>query len=229
MPNADAAPVQPANWRNRIVGEGEEAPDQLLANPRNWRVHPEHQQEALAGALSEVGWVQRVIVNRQTGCVVDGHLRIALALRHNAPSVPVLYVDLTEEEEAIVLATLDPIGAMARTDQAKLEELLADLGSASPIAAKVTEGLIQKEKVEGKEVTLDRRYVLLAFLPEQYEYVSECLDELGSVPLDASAIWFADMGVEPRIMGRFNEMVKDLGLRDVREALVQLCDAWGPA
>ena len=24
-------------WRNRIVSHGEEAPDQLLANPRNWR------------------------------------------------------------------------------------------------------------------------------------------------------------------------------------------------
>jgi len=27
-------------WRNRIVGTGEEAPDQLLANPQNWRTHP---------------------------------------------------------------------------------------------------------------------------------------------------------------------------------------------
>jgi hypothetical protein len=27
-------------WRNRILGSGEEAPDQLAANPRNWRIHP---------------------------------------------------------------------------------------------------------------------------------------------------------------------------------------------
>ncbi len=25
-------------WQNRIVGYGEEAPDQLMANPDNWRV-----------------------------------------------------------------------------------------------------------------------------------------------------------------------------------------------
>ena len=31
-------------WRNRIVGEGVEAPDQLLANPQNWRTHPKFQQ-----------------------------------------------------------------------------------------------------------------------------------------------------------------------------------------
>lgn len=29
-------------WRNRIVGHGEEAPDQLLANPMNFRVHAEN-------------------------------------------------------------------------------------------------------------------------------------------------------------------------------------------
>ena len=36
-----AAP--PSAWRNRITGSGEEAPDQLLANPANWRIHPKAQ------------------------------------------------------------------------------------------------------------------------------------------------------------------------------------------
>lgn len=114
-------------FRSRIVGEGQEAPDQLLANPRNWRVHPKEQVDALDGLLRQVGWVQRVIVNRTTGHVVDGHARVALALRRSEPSVPVLYVELTEAEEALVLAALDPIAGMAGTDQAMLDELLADV------------------------------------------------------------------------------------------------------
>lgn len=114
-------------WQNRIVGSGEEAPDQLLANPANWRVHPGHQQEALAGVLSEVGWVQQVIVNRRTGHLIDGHLRVALAMRRNEPTVPVLYVDLDPEEEALVLATLDPLAAMATADAEKLDALLRDV------------------------------------------------------------------------------------------------------
>lgn len=52
------------SWHNRIVGTGEESPDQLLANPRNFRIHPKHQQDALEGVLNEVGWVDDVIVNR---------------------------------------------------------------------------------------------------------------------------------------------------------------------
>jgi ParB-like chromosome segregation protein Spo0J len=114
-------------WRNRIVGHGTEAPDQLLANPYNWRVHPKQQRRALAAALTEVGWVQSVIVNRRTGHVVDGHLRIALALERGEPEVPVVYVDLSEDEERLVLATLDPIGALALGDGDKLGELLAAL------------------------------------------------------------------------------------------------------
>jgi len=57
-------------WRNRIVGSGEEAPDQLLVNPGNWRLHPRNQQAALAGALDTVGWVQQILVNQRTGFVV---------------------------------------------------------------------------------------------------------------------------------------------------------------
>ncbi len=66
-------------------------------------------------------------MNRRSGFVVDGHARVALALRRGEPSVPVLYVDLSPDEEALVLATLDPISAMAERDDEKLRELLADV------------------------------------------------------------------------------------------------------
>jgi ParB-like chromosome segregation protein Spo0J len=94
-----------AAWRNRIVGTGDEAPDQLVANPANWRTHPGPQRNALRGSLPTVGWVQQVMVNRRTGHVVDGHARVEEALSRREPSVPVLYVDLDPDEEALVLAT----------------------------------------------------------------------------------------------------------------------------
>jgi DNA modification methylase len=114
-------------WRNRIVGSGEEPPDQLLANPRNWRTHPAAQRDALRGSLDEVGWVAQILVNRTTGHVVDGHARIEEAISRGEPRVPVVYVELSEEEERLILATLDPIGAMADRDTARLAELLAEV------------------------------------------------------------------------------------------------------
>ena len=128
-------------WRNRIVGTGEEAPDQLLANPGNWRIHPRAQQEALSDALEEVGWIQQVVVNRRTGHLVDGHLRVSLALRNNEPTVPVLYVDLDEREEALALATLDPISAMAAADKQQLDALLREVDTGSAALQEMLAGL----------------------------------------------------------------------------------------
>ena len=115
-----------ADWQSRIVGQGTEDPLQLVANPRNWRIHPKAQQQALASVLDEVGWVQQILVNKTTGNVVDGHLRVELALSKHEAEVPVLYVELTEAEEGLILASLDPIGSMAAADQDKMRELLAE-------------------------------------------------------------------------------------------------------
>ncbi len=114
-------------WRSRIVGHGEEAPGALMPNPGNWRRHPEAQRAALAGALSAVGWVQDVIVNRTTGRIVDGHARVELAVARGESTVPVVYVELDEAEERVVLATLDPLAALATTDDEALAALLADI------------------------------------------------------------------------------------------------------
>lgn len=116
------------DWQNRIVGEGEEDADQLLANPFNARIHPKFQQDALSGVLDSVGWIQRVIVNRTTGHVVDGHLRVALAITKGA-KVPVSYVELTEDEEKLALLSFDWITQMAAYDNQKVDDLLREINS----------------------------------------------------------------------------------------------------
>ena len=118
-----------STWRNRIVGYSEEEPDQLLANPSNWRIHPAAQQNALSGVLKEVGLVQNVVANRTTGHLVDGHLRVMLAMRENQPVVPVTWVELSEEEEHLILASLDPLAAMATADAGALDALLSSVQS----------------------------------------------------------------------------------------------------
>ena len=114
-------------YENKIIGTGTEHPEQLLANPNNWRIHPKGQQDALESLLDDVGWVQNIIVNQRTGHVVDGHMRAAVAISRNETEVPVVYVDLTDDEERKVLASLDPIGAMAVTDKDVLSDLISDL------------------------------------------------------------------------------------------------------
>lgn len=131
-------------WRNRIVSHGSEEPSQLLAHPSNWRIHPKNQQDALSGVLNEIGWIQSVIVNQRTGFVIDGHLRVALAISHNEPEIPVVYVDLSDEEEALALASIDPISAMAATDKELLDSLLRDVSSADAGVQQMLSDLAEK-------------------------------------------------------------------------------------
>jgi DNA modification methylase len=126
------------------VGHAELDPRALVPNPANWRRHPARQQRALAGAIDEVGLVAGVTVNRTTGHLVDGHLRVELALARGEPTVPVTYVALTPEEERLVLASLDPLGAMADADAAKLATLLAQVTPTDEALAAMLAELAQR-------------------------------------------------------------------------------------
>lgn len=125
------------------MGHGEERADQLLANPKNWRIHPKRQQESLGHVLDRIGWVQSVIVNKRTGFLVDGHARVSAALDRNEV-VPVVYVDLDEREEAEILASLDPLAAMAGSDKNKLGDLLTIAG-VDDLAPALIEDLVGKK------------------------------------------------------------------------------------
>jgi DNA modification methylase len=141
-------PPESNAWRSRIIGHADVPPAELVPNPRNWRTHPSEQQHALTGALAEVGWVTEVIVNQTTGRLVDGHLRVELALTRGEQTVPVTYVELTEAEEGLVLATLDPIGAMAAAERTTLDTLLASLDPADTDLRAFIEELGRQQETE---------------------------------------------------------------------------------
>jgi ParB-like chromosome segregation protein Spo0J len=118
-----------------------------LANPKNWRRHPGHQQAALSGVLNELGWIQRVIVNQRTGYLVDGHARVTVAMRAGQDRIPVLYVDLSEEEEALALATLDPISALATADVQALRDVLDEVKTGDAAVMSMLSDLAEREGV----------------------------------------------------------------------------------
>lgn len=68
-------------------------------------------------------------MNERTGRLVDGHLRVSLALARGQKTVPVTWVDLDEAEESLILATMDPLAGLAETDGAILDALLHQVHS----------------------------------------------------------------------------------------------------
>lgn len=139
------------SYANRIVGHGTEHPEDIRANPRNWRLHPNNQRAALRASLSGIGWVQQVIINRQTGLLVDGHARVEEALRAGEDSVPVVYVDLSEAEERKALAMIDPIGSLAGTDEETLRILADSAAAVAPGVEAALEAMLAGAPVEDFE------------------------------------------------------------------------------
>ncbi len=101
-------------------------PAEVGANPLNWRTHSPDQEDALKAAWQNVGIVGAAVYNRRTGHLIDGHLRREMAAKAGV-KLPVVVVDLDEDEERLALATFDPIGAMAGTNATALDALLSSL------------------------------------------------------------------------------------------------------
>ena len=117
------------------------APRDLLSNPANPRTHPGAQMDTLRGSLDELGWLKPILVNKRTGYIVDGHARAQAALQQGVVSIPVAYIDLSEEEEKLALATLDPIAAMAGKDDAAMTALIATIQTDNSALQALLDGL----------------------------------------------------------------------------------------
>jgi hypothetical protein len=102
------------------------------------------------------------LLNERTGRLIDGHLRKKVGLARGDALVPVLIGSWTEEQEKTILATLDPLAAMATADSAALDALLHDVdtncealqqmladlaASARAVEPMITEGLTDPDDI----------------------------------------------------------------------------------
>ena len=128
--------------RDRIKELRRVKASELLPNPKNWRTHPKAQQDALKGILAEVGYADALIA-RETDAglmLIDGHLR---AESTPDSAVPVLILDVTEAEADKILATLDPLAALAETNAQALDALLREVESGSAAVQEMLAGIAE--------------------------------------------------------------------------------------
>ena len=119
------------NIRDRIKELRRVPANELRPNPKNWRTHPEKQLNAIRGVLAEVGFAGAELARElEDGTLelIDGHARAEVA---GTAKVPVLILDVNEAEANKILATFDPIGAMAESDAAKLDSVLREVETAN--------------------------------------------------------------------------------------------------
>jgi hypothetical protein len=133
--------------RDRIIDFRRVKASELRPNPRNWRIHPKAQQDALRGILAEVGYVDALLARTLADGsleLIDGHLRA-----ETTPDsvVPVLVVDLNDAEAAKVLATFDPLSAMAETHAQQLDDLLRQFNTGSEALQQMLDELAQENNI----------------------------------------------------------------------------------
>jgi hypothetical protein len=118
--------------RDRVVELVRVLASALVPNPANWRRHPEGQRSALRGVLRQIGYADALLARREGDrlVLIDGHLRQSLD-PHQV--VPVLVLDLDQREAELLLATLDPLAAMATPDPQILAGLLGRVEASSAV------------------------------------------------------------------------------------------------
>jgi hypothetical protein len=148
---------------------------ELRPNPRNWRVHPPQQQDAMRGVLAEIGYADALLARELPDgslMLVDGHLRA-----ETTPDaiVPVLVLDVDEAEADKILLTHDPLAAMATASREHLNALLAEVRTENEAVRGMLESLtnvrIDSEAAETARELPDVQ------IPETYQVVVECRDE----------------------------------------------------
>jgi BMFP domain-containing protein YqiC len=120
QPKVDAKAV----IRDRVVELRRVPAADLKANPANWRRHPEGQRAVLRAIIDDIGFVGAVVARETKDGLelLDGHLRADL---EPDAELPVLIVDLNDEESAKLLATYHPVGDLAVPDSEALAALLS--------------------------------------------------------------------------------------------------------
>jgi len=93
--------------------------------PYNPRRISDFQMEALQRAMTRDGCIENLVVNKQTGCVVSGHQRIDAASALGWATLPVLWIDVSEEDEKRINVAMNKIGG--EFDPAELAYILRDI------------------------------------------------------------------------------------------------------
>jgi hypothetical protein len=166
--------------RNRIVAHVTVRAGDLVPHPNNWRRHPPDQCRALEDSLAELGDVRSLLGYRLPDGriqLIDGHLRRDLDPER---TVTVELVDLSEEEAAKALLTLDPLAALADTDAKAVQTLFTVLRTESESLRSLWQRLFKPDDSARKALdTNDEPQAP----PERFMVLIECADEAEQVAL----------------------------------------------
>jgi hypothetical protein len=166
--------------RDRILELRRVPAGQLRPHPKNWRTHPQAQQDAMRGVLAEIGYADALLARELPDGsleLIDGHLRAEIT---PDVEVPVLVLDLDEKEAAKLLALHDPLSELAGANEDILANLLAEVETASEAVQAVLDGILASAGDEAGGLPDSQSPAVLppeVEVPQLFQVVIECPDE----------------------------------------------------
>ena len=103
----------------------------LRTDPANPRRISDAELEALTRSIREFGLVDPVIARRDGKIVIGGHQRLLAARKLGLTTIPVIFIDLPEEQARLLNVALNKISG--EWDEELLAHLLADLGDGADL------------------------------------------------------------------------------------------------
>ena len=159
--------------RNRIKGHRRVRAGELVPHEFNFRLHPDVQRAALRALYREVGFARSLLAYELPDGrlkLIDGHLRRDL---DPDMEVDVEILDVNEKEARALLLSIDPLAALAQTQEQLHQRLLELTPAVSPeLEAAWQEGA--RAALEETEKGNRRAYDTV---PEQFLILVTCRDE----------------------------------------------------
>ena len=107
--------------------------DELRSDPANPRHITNEELESLTRSIREFGLVDPIIARREDKVVIGGHQRLVAARKLGLKTVPVVFVDLPEEQARLLNVALNKISGSF--DQELLARLLSELNDIPDIGS----------------------------------------------------------------------------------------------
>jgi hypothetical protein len=166
------------NIRNRIKTHRRIRAGELVPHEFNFRTHDDGQRAALAALYAQVGFARSLLAYELPDGrlkLIDGHLR-----RDMDPDmeVEVEVLDVTEDEARTLLLSIDPLAALAETQQ-QLRDRLQEIVPEVPEELRLAWEAAARAAVE----TPRANHRPASSLPGQFAVLIPCRDEAHQVEL----------------------------------------------
>jgi hypothetical protein len=159
--------------RNRIKTHRRVRAGDLVPHELNFRLHPQAQRAALERLYQEIGFARSLLAYELPDGrlkLIDGHLRRDI---DPAMEVDVEVLDVNDEEARALLLSMDPLAALAETDQGIHDRLAAITRSGSEAVLALWQLTAKNREATDKRLNVDSP----AAMQEKFLVLVDCEDE----------------------------------------------------